>query len=149
VCPILHFYSQSLSFSCHSNGVCRPLCYASHDASRSNQLCYFLLCPFCKRMTCWPSQSSTQQLTMFWSIANSGAILGTKPLGIPCMPMSLAVSAKALAQGSPPAPRVWPVLPLSFTLTTMTFWQPRERKYAIPWLYVRSVQTRMTLTAHG
>jgi hypothetical protein len=86
---------------------------------------------------------------MFWSITNSDAILGTKPVRIPCMPMSLDISAKASAQGSPPAPSVCLVLALSFASTTMTFRCTRERKYAISWLFLKSVLRTMTLTAHG
>jgi hypothetical protein len=39
-------------------------------------------------------------------LEHSRMILGTKPHGILCTPMSLAISAKALAQGMPPAPSV-------------------------------------------
>ena len=105
--------------------------------------------PFCMRTTCWPCQSLTQQPEICWSIANSDAILGTKPPGIPHTPMSLAVSAKALAHRSPPVPSMWLVLTLSFASTTTTSHCTRARKYAIPWLCVTSVLRRMTLTAHG
>ncbi len=62
--------------------------------------------------------------------------------------MSSAVSAKASAQAKPPTPSVLPVPTCSFALTTTISHRTRERKYAIPWLYVKSIQTRTTLTAH-
>ncbi len=55
---------------------------------------------------CWPCQSLTLQPALFWSIANSDVILDTKPHGILHTPMRSAISAKALAQGRPPAPSV-------------------------------------------
>ncbi len=68
--------------------------------------------------------------------------------GIPRTPMNSAVSAKALAQGRPPTPNVLPVPTHSIALTTTTSRCTRGRKYATPWLFVKSNQKRMTLTPH-
>jgi hypothetical protein len=62
--------------------------------------------------------------------------------------MSSAVSAKALAQARPPTPNVLPVPTYSFALTTMTSRCTRGRKYAMPWLFVKSNQKKTTLTTH-
>jgi hypothetical protein len=68
--------------------------------------------------------------------------------GIPRTQMSLAISAKALAQGRPPTPNVLPVPTHSFTLSTTTSRCTRGRKCATPWWFVQSDQKRTTLTAH-
>ncbi len=126
------------------------LCAMHHmTAAENNQLCRSLLCPFCTRTTCWPYQFLTLQPAICWSIANSDMIPGTKPNGILCTPMSLAISAKASAQGMPPSSKHVAVPTCSFASTTTTSRCTRERKYAIPWLYVKSVWTRTTLTIHG
>ena len=62
--------------------------------------------------------------------------------------MSLAVSAKALAQGRPPTPNVMPVPTHFVAPTTTTSRHTRGRKYAIPWLFVKSDQKRTTLTTN-
>ncbi len=79
-------------------------CITGRQWKQPTLLLFALL--FCTRTTRWPCQSLTQQPEICWSIANSNAILGTKPLGILCMPMSLAISAKASAPGRSPAPSV-------------------------------------------
>ncbi len=60
----------------------------------------------------------------------------------------MAISAKALAQGRPPAPNVLPVPTHSFALTTMTSRCARGRKSATPWSFVKSNRKRTTLPAH-
>ncbi len=63
-------------------------------------------------------------------------------------PMSLAVSAKAPAQGRPPTPNVLPVPTHSFASTKTTSRHTRGRKYATLWWFVKSDWKRMTLSAH-
>ncbi len=55
---------------------------------------------------------------------------------------------QGMAQGRPPTPTMLPVPTHSFASTTTTSCCTRGRKYATPWLLVKSDQKRMTLTAH-
>jgi hypothetical protein len=102
----------------------------------------------CTKTTRWPCQFLTLQPVICWSIASSNATPGIRQHGIPRTPMSLAISAKALAQGRPPTPNVLPIPTHYFASTTTTSLRTRGRKYAIPWWFVKSDQRRMTLTPH-
>jgi hypothetical protein len=101
----------------------------------------------CTKTTRWPCQFSTLQPAICWSITSSDTTLSIRQHGIPCTPMSLAVSAKASAWGRPPTPNVLPVPTHSFALTTTTSRCTRGRKYATTWLFVKSNRKRTTLTA--
>jgi hypothetical protein len=100
------------------------------------------------KTTRWPYQFLALQPAICWSVASSDVTLGIRRHGIPCTPMSLAASAKALAQGRPPITNLLPVPTHSFASTTTTFQCTRGRKYATPWFLVKSNQKRTTLTAH-